>query len=158
MSPMIIGAWLASLDVVQRGHRGRPWPFGSPVRAKFTQYDDTLSASARSDADADASRIEFQAVVGQIAPALAHPVRPRRGRRVAGEGAFVLVRSDEHVDPLLPALRESQGFVLRDDPAIDNQAGADERPRDLLARFGSKFPEGHRLRRRGPQRGCRVGL
>src|SRR5439155_1170506 len=59
MSPMIIGAWLASLDVVQRGHRGRPWPFGSPVRAKFTQYDDTLSASARSDADADASSGEL---------------------------------------------------------------------------------------------------
>src|SRR5439155_11767629 len=59
MSPMIIGAWLASLDVVQRGHRGRPWPFGSAVRAKFTQYDDTLSASARSDADADASSGEL---------------------------------------------------------------------------------------------------
>src|SRR5919197_3276996 len=53
---MIIGAALALLNVV---HRGRPLPFGSPVRAKFTQYDDTLSASARSDADAEASSGEL---------------------------------------------------------------------------------------------------
>src|SRR5438552_18514913 len=56
---MIMGAGLASLDAVQRGQRGRPWPFGSPIRAKFTQYDDTRSASARSDADADASSGEL---------------------------------------------------------------------------------------------------
>src|ERR687892_815675 len=53
---MIIGAAIASLNA---GQRGRPLPFGSPVRAKFTQYDDTLSASARSDADADASSGEL---------------------------------------------------------------------------------------------------
>src|SRR2546426_1905711 len=56
MSPMIMGAGLASLNA---GQRGRPLPFGSPARAKFTQYDDTLSASARSDADAEASSGEL---------------------------------------------------------------------------------------------------
>src|SRR6266850_1695603 len=56
MSPMIIGATLASRNA---GQCGRPLPLGSPVRAKFTQYDDTLSASARSDADADASSGEL---------------------------------------------------------------------------------------------------
>src|SRR5438093_13633292 len=60
-SPMIMGAGLASLNAglpavasAKAGQRGRPVPFGSPVRAKFTQYDDTRSASARSDAEADA--------------------------------------------------------------------------------------------------------
>src|SRR6058998_3787432 len=53
---MISGAALTSLNAAQRG---RPLPFGSPVRAKFTQYDDTRSASARSDADADASSGEL---------------------------------------------------------------------------------------------------
>src|SRR5881392_572573 len=46
---MIMGAGLASLN---NGQRAAPVKFGSPVRAKFTQYDDTRSASARSDADA----------------------------------------------------------------------------------------------------------
>src|SRR6266851_951643 len=53
---MIIGAALAPLN---DGQRGRPLPFGSPARAKFTQYDDTRSASARSDADAEASSGEL---------------------------------------------------------------------------------------------------
>src|SRR5262249_34604340 len=53
---MIIGAPLASLNA---GQRGRPLPLGSPVRAKFTQYDDTRSASARSDDEADASSGEL---------------------------------------------------------------------------------------------------
>src|SRR5262249_15997279 len=48
---MIAGAAFVSLNA---GQRGRPLPFGSPARAKFTQYEDTLSASARSGADADA--------------------------------------------------------------------------------------------------------
>src|SRR5262245_38438143 len=56
MPPMIIGAAFASLNA---GQRGKPLPFGSPVRAKFTQYDDTRSASARSAADADASAGEL---------------------------------------------------------------------------------------------------
>src|SRR5262245_41089052 len=55
-SPMITGDGLASLNGAQRG---RPLPFGSPVRAKFTQYDDTRSASARSAADAAASSGEL---------------------------------------------------------------------------------------------------
>src|SRR5262252_852166 len=56
LSPMIIGVPLASSYA---GQRGRSAPFGSPVRAKFTQYDDTLSASARSDAEAEASSGEL---------------------------------------------------------------------------------------------------
>src|SRR5262249_9347376 len=45
-SPMIMGLTLASLNAglsavasAKAGHGGRPLPFGSPVRAKFTQYD-----------------------------------------------------------------------------------------------------------------------
>src|SRR5213593_4112246 len=56
MSPMIMGSALASLNL---GQGGRPLPFGSPVRAKFTQYDDTLSASARSDSDEEDSSGEL---------------------------------------------------------------------------------------------------
>ena len=56
MSPMIIGVALASRNA---GQCGRPPPFGSPVRAKFTQYDDTVSARARSDADAEPSSGEL---------------------------------------------------------------------------------------------------
>jgi len=53
---MIIGVALASRNA---GQCGRPPPFGSPVRAKFTQYDDTVSARARSDADAEPSSGEL---------------------------------------------------------------------------------------------------
>src|SRR5215510_3168369 len=53
---MTIGAALVSVNA---GQRGKPLPFGSPVRAKFTQYDDTRSANARSDAEADASSGEL---------------------------------------------------------------------------------------------------
>ena len=53
---MIIGAALASLNA---GQRGRPLPFGSPVRAKFTQYDDTMSASLMSAGDAEVSSGEL---------------------------------------------------------------------------------------------------
>src|SRR3989442_12817407 len=56
---MIMGAALATLNTGNAGQRGRPLPFGSPARAKFTQYDDALSASARSDADAEASSGEL---------------------------------------------------------------------------------------------------
>src|SRR5262245_23009929 len=53
---MIVGARLASLNA---GQRATPLPLGSPVRAKFTQYDDTRSASARSDTDVAASSGEL---------------------------------------------------------------------------------------------------
>src|SRR5262249_48543475 len=51
ISPMIMGSAAAPL---RSGQGGRPVPFGLPVRAKFTQYDDIVWASARSVADADA--------------------------------------------------------------------------------------------------------
>src|SRR5689334_16727570 len=41
------------------GQDARRLPFGSPVRAKFTQYDDTMSASLRSSSDADDSSGEL---------------------------------------------------------------------------------------------------
>src|SRR5688572_28557343 len=47
--PRRCGATLRSL---KRAQMGRPLPLGSPVRAKFTQYDDIWSAIARSFSDA----------------------------------------------------------------------------------------------------------
>src|SRR5439155_12585244 len=56
---MIMGAALATLKTGNAGQRGRFLPFGSPARAKFTQYDDTLSATARSDSDEEDSSGEL---------------------------------------------------------------------------------------------------
>ena len=39
---------LAPFPFFNKGHLGRPLPFGSPVAAKFTQYDDIVSATWRS--------------------------------------------------------------------------------------------------------------
>src|SRR5688572_9449836 len=52
MSPRMCGAAFRSL---KRGQFGSPRPFGSPLLAKLTQYDDIISAIARSFSDAIAS-------------------------------------------------------------------------------------------------------
>src|SRR5262245_3150204 len=66
ISPMIMGSGLAppnagvpAVASAKAGQGARPLPFGSPVRAKFTQYDDILSASARSDSDEEDSSGEL---------------------------------------------------------------------------------------------------
>src|ERR1700722_19058675 len=68
ISPRICGG----SEFLNGAHVGRSLPFGSPVLAKFTQYDEIISATARSFSDAAASRGELVSGMVRGAPRLSN--------------------------------------------------------------------------------------
>src|SRR5690606_35299169 len=67
-----------------------------------------------------------EAELGELTPALRGVVAPcfRRGRWAAGEGAFILVRADQHVYRVLSAVLEGDRQVLGYDLPVDDHAVA----------------------------------